>query len=63
VRRASGPISASSSATTAVLQGDAGEPTPNGYMITVACRCGVTFYRWIAPVDAAYDLTRLARLN
>jgi hypothetical protein len=30
------------------LQGDAGEPTANGYMVTVACPCRVTFYRWIA---------------
>jgi len=25
------------------LVGDATEPVANGYMLTVACRCGVTF--------------------
>jgi hypothetical protein len=45
------------------LVGDATEPAANGYMITVACPCGVTFYRWVAPVDAAIDLALLARLN
>jgi hypothetical protein len=46
-----------------VLQGGAGEPTANGYTVTVACLCGVTFYRWTAPVEAAVDLASLARLN
>jgi hypothetical protein len=45
------------------LVGDATEPAANGYMITVACPCGVTFERWVAPVDATLDLARLARLN
>jgi hypothetical protein len=45
------------------LTGDATEPAANGYMITVACPCGVTFYRRVAPVDATVDLALLARLN
>jgi hypothetical protein len=45
------------------LHAEAGHPTPNGYMLTVACSCGVTFYRWVASVDAAVDLAFLARLN
>ena len=42
---------------------DATEPAANGYMLTVACRCGVTFTRWVAPLLAAEDLAALARLN
>jgi len=29
------------------LVGDATEPGWNGYMVTVACPCGVTFERWV----------------
>jgi hypothetical protein len=39
------------------------EPTWNGYLLTVACPCGVVFERWITPVDAELDLLRMARLN
>lgn len=28
------------------LTPDVGAPTANGYMVTVACPCGVTFMRW-----------------
>ena len=45
------------------LVGDATEPVANGYMLTVACRCGVTFARRVAPLLAAEDLAALARLN
>jgi hypothetical protein len=48
------------------LTGDATDPTDQGYLITVACPCGVTFMRWVAPVDAALDLLLAdlrARLN
>jgi hypothetical protein len=34
----------------------------NGYRLTVACSCGVTFERLITPWDAELDLLRLARL-
>ena len=40
------------------LTGDATEPAWNGYLLTVACPCGVTFFRWITPQDAAMDLLR-----
>lgn len=43
------------------LHADASEPAPNGYRLTVACPCGVTFQRWITPQDAAIDLALLAR--
>jgi hypothetical protein len=38
-------------------------PAPNGYRLTVACPCGVTFHRWITPQDAAIDMALLARWN
>ncbi len=38
------------------LSGDATEPAWNGYLLTVACPCGVTFARWVTPKDAAVDL-------
>ena len=41
------------------LVGDASEPGWNGYMITVACPCGVTFKRWVTELDAATDLFQL----
>ena len=40
---------------------DATEPEWNGYLLTVACTCGVVFERWVTPEDAELDL--LARLN
>jgi hypothetical protein len=39
------------------------EPAWNGYLLTLACRCGVVFERWITPEDADLDLLRFARLN
>ena len=45
------------------LTGDATEPAWNGYLLTVACPCGVVFERWIAQVDAELDLLRAARPN
>jgi len=45
------------------LTGDAGELTPNGYRLEVACLCGVTFERWITPQEAVQDLVMLARMR
>jgi hypothetical protein len=36
--------------------GDATEPEPSGYVLSVGCSCGVTFLRWVTAEDAAYDL-------
>jgi hypothetical protein len=41
----------------------AGEPTPNGYRLEVACACRVVFERWVLPDDAAIDMALVARLN
>jgi len=40
------------------LTGDATEPAWNGYLLTVACPCGVVFGRWVTPEDAEMDLLR-----
>ena len=45
------------------LTADATEPAWNGYLLTVACPCGVTFERWVTPLEAELDLLRAARLN
>ena len=45
------------------LTADASEPAWNGYLLTVACPCGVAFGRWVTPEEADADLLRLARLN
>jgi hypothetical protein len=45
------------------LTGDATEPAWNGYLLTVACPCGVTFMRWVTPLDAERDLVRAVLLN
>jgi hypothetical protein len=42
---------------------DAREPAWNGYLLTVACPCGVVFERWVTPADAERDLLHFARLN
>ncbi len=34
------------------LTGDATEPAWNGYLLTVACPCGVVFARWVTLGDA-----------
>jgi hypothetical protein len=41
------------------LVGDAKEPGPSGYCVTVACPCGVVFERWVTELDAAEDLLRV----
>jgi len=43
------------------LTGDGTEPAWNGYLLTVACPCGVTFERWVTPEEAELDLLRSAR--
>ena len=45
------------------LTGDATEPAWNGYLIFVACPCGVVFERWVTPEETDADLLRLAALN
>jgi hypothetical protein len=45
------------------LTGDATAPAWNGYLLTVACPCGVVFERWVTPEDADLDLVHAARLN
>jgi hypothetical protein len=45
------------------LIADATEPGRNGYLLTVASRCGVVFKRWVTPEDADTDLIGIARLN
>jgi hypothetical protein len=45
------------------LTADATEPVWNGYLLKVACSCGVVFERWMTPTDAELDLLRMARLN
>ena len=42
------------------LTADATEPGWNGYLLTVACACGVVFERWVTPLAAELDLLRLA---
>jgi len=45
------------------LTADATEPAWNGYLLTVACPCGLVFERWVTPEDADADLVEIARLN
>jgi hypothetical protein len=45
------------------LTADATEPAWNGYLLTVACPCGVVFERWVTPEEADADLLRLAALS
>jgi hypothetical protein len=45
------------------MTGDATEPAWNGYLLTVACPCGVVFARWVTPEDAELDLLQAAALN
>jgi hypothetical protein len=42
------------------LAADAAEPAWNGYLLTVACPCGVVFGRWVTPEDAELDRTTSA---
>ena len=41
---------------TSLLTADATEPAWNGYLLTVACPCGVVFQRWVTSEDADRDL-------
>jgi hypothetical protein len=45
------------------LTADATEPAWKGYLLTVACPCGVMFERWVTPEEADAGLLRLAALN
>jgi len=45
------------------LTADATKPAWNGYLLTVACPCGMVFGRWITPEEADADVLRLASLN
>jgi hypothetical protein len=45
------------------LTGDATEPAWNGYLLTVACPCGVVFERWVTPDEALVNLAVLASLH
>jgi len=45
------------------LTAAATEPAWNGYLLTVACPCGVVFERWATPQGAEVDLLRAAGLN
>jgi len=45
------------------LTSDATEPAWNGYLLTVACPCGVVFQRWITLLDAESDLISWASTN
>jgi hypothetical protein len=45
------------------LTADATTPAWNGYLLTVACPCGVVFERWVTPEGADADLLGIARLN
>ena len=38
------------------LTGDATEPAPEGYLLTVGCSCGVAFLRWVTLEEAAMEL-------
>ena len=39
------------------LTGDATEPAWNGYLLTVACPCGVVFVRWVTSQGCSRGLT------
>jgi hypothetical protein len=41
------------------MTGGAPEPAWNGYLLTVACPCGVTFERWVTPED--YELAPIRK--
>jgi hypothetical protein len=45
------------------LVGDATQPGATGYLVTVACPCGVVFERWVTELDAATHLLQLAMWN
>ena len=45
------------------LTADATEPAWNGYLLTVACPCGVTLDRWVTPEDAERDPGGLRQIS
>jgi hypothetical protein len=45
------------------LTANATEPAWNGYLLTVACPCGVVFERWVMPEDAELDFAPAASMN
>jgi hypothetical protein len=45
------------------LTADATEPAWSGYLLTVACPCGVMFQRWVTPEEAQLDLILSASRN
>jgi hypothetical protein len=45
------------------LTADATLPAWNGYLLTVACPCGVVFERWVTPEDAKFDLLHMNLMN
>lgn len=38
--------------------GWAGQPTPDGYQVRLACPCGAGFSRWVTSEMAEYDLLK-----
>ena len=46
-----------------MLTGDATAPAWNGYLLTMACPCGVVFERWVTPQEAELDQLQAAPLN
>lgn len=46
-----------------IMTGDVTVPAWNGYLLTVACPCGVVFERWVTPESAESDLRLLALRN
>jgi hypothetical protein len=45
------------------LTADASPTARNGYLLTVACSCGVGFESWGTPEEADADLLRLGALD
>jgi hypothetical protein len=45
------------------LTADATEPAWNGYLLTVACPCGVVFERWVTPVEVEAGLLSSSRID
>ena len=42
------------------LTADATEPAWNGYLLKVACQCGVVFQRWVTPAEAGLELAHFS---
>jgi hypothetical protein len=45
------------------LAAETTEPEAAGYMLSVTCPCGVTFMRWVTPVEAARELVLSNLMN